>query len=203
MSDLIITQQPRKDLEPGIYGLLDNLGVDARRVRGKSFWEANEFELDWIYAEFCRAARSRCSELHPDHGGDGYEFGSFRAASQRLKLAFEKRGFGRDMTLHRALEAQQRFEATKAARLGGPVFRAQDIDEIDYGLWHSGVFDRIVSFHGEPARPIKSWTREQDGLERKRAANARWYEQNKALQHARQKEHYRQYSEGIKARVAA
>ncbi len=127
------------------FEVMDVLGISVKQIKGKNFWYANEHELPGIYSEFCREVRRKLRELHPDTGGDGHAFGEFRSASNRVRKVFEKKGFGRDLALERALRAQSEFEQRIASRITGPLFREYDEDdEIDLSLWKMGVYDRII-----------------------------------------------------------
>jgi len=130
-----------------IYDVMDFLSIDVKRITKRSFWIANEHELDGIYKEFSSRIKEGFRKLHPDTGGDGYAFGKFREASKKVEAAFKKKGFGGDGFLEHYIKKQEAFEAKAKARINGPIFREySDEDEIDLSLWKIGTYDRIVEF---------------------------------------------------------
>src|SRR5882724_4622158 len=78
---------------------LKSLEVNFKYIKGQTFWQANEAELEYIYYDFCKASRNVLVELHPDRGGDGHEFGEFAKLIGNVKKSFWKKGIGKDITL--------------------------------------------------------------------------------------------------------
>lgn len=71
-----------------VPSLLRSLGIEYRKAADQDFWTANRFSLRALYREFLTEARDKMRDLHPDTGGDGYEFDAFIQAIGSAKKAF-------------------------------------------------------------------------------------------------------------------
>lgn len=107
----------KKDFNGSIPNVLKALGISFKSTTGRSFWLANEAELEYLYHDFCEESRKALKSLHPDRGGDGYEFGEFAKVVAQIKKTFWKKGIGKDISLFVAREQEEKREKLKALRV--------------------------------------------------------------------------------------
>lgn len=102
----------KKDFNGRISTVFKTLGIPFKST-GKSFWLSNEAELEYLYHDFCEKSRKVLASLHPDRGGDGYEFGEFAKLVAQIKKTFWRKGIGKDISLFVAKEQEAKREKLK------------------------------------------------------------------------------------------
>jgi hypothetical protein len=89
--------------------LFEELRIPFKKARRKTFWLANEAELEYLYHDFMTAVKGRLRELHPDvNPGRSADFIDFKRRSDAVLGTFHRKGVGGVCALVKAIRHEER-----------------------------------------------------------------------------------------------
>jgi hypothetical protein len=75
--------------------VLKILHVPFKKIKGKTFWSANEQDLEYVYHDFIKAIPQALKNTHPDRiGGEHDAFIELKRHIDALKRSFNRHGIG-------------------------------------------------------------------------------------------------------------